>query len=292
MLKQTYPFYLGNKSMTPNQDLVVHDKYSGEIATRVAMASPADIDAAIGKAASAAQAMRELPAYKRQEILNHCVSRFIARQEELAQTLCIEAGKPIKDSRSEVTRLIDTFRIAAEEAVRIKGEVLPLDISARARDYFGMWKRVAVGACSFISPFNFPLNLVAHKVAPAIARRQMNFNSPCCQPAQCVPLTYDPSISITDRSAHSQSGKIAYEQSFDHTGLMPQSDCLAGSSHLRHCYSDDVLRLGRSNTPLSEIGEDGSKNHQDQRACTISTDVRRHHICSKRSACTQRTGFA
>ena len=83
--------------------------------------------------------------------------------------LCIEAGKPIKDARGEVTRLIDTFRYAAEEAVRVNGEVLEMGISARADAYRGMWKRVPLGPVSFIAPFNFPLNLVAHKVAPAIA---------------------------------------------------------------------------------------------------------------------------
>jgi acyl-CoA reductase-like NAD-dependent aldehyde dehydrogenase len=102
-------------------------------------------------------------------VLQHCVRRFEERREELAEALCIEAGKPIRDSRGEVTRLVDTFRVAAEESVRILGEVMPLDISERARDYTGMWKRVPIGACSFISPFNFPLNLAAHKVAPAIA---------------------------------------------------------------------------------------------------------------------------
>jgi NAD-dependent aldehyde dehydrogenases len=80
--------------------------------------------------------------------------------------LCIEAGKPIKDSRGEVTRLIDTFKVAAEESVRIDGEVLNLEISARAKGYRGFSKRVPIGPCSFISPFNFPLNLAAHKVAP------------------------------------------------------------------------------------------------------------------------------
>jgi acyl-CoA reductase-like NAD-dependent aldehyde dehydrogenase len=81
----------------------------------------------------------------------------------------VEAGKPIKDSEGEVTRLIDTFRIAAEESVRMTGEVQPLDISPRARGYQGIWKRVPIGPCSFISPFNFPLNLAAHKIAPALA---------------------------------------------------------------------------------------------------------------------------
>jgi len=83
--------------------------------------------------------------------------------------LCIEAGKPIRDARGEVTRLIDTFRIAAGEATRIDGEVIELQVSQRTRGYRGMVKRVPVGACAFITPFNFPLNLVAHKVAPAIA---------------------------------------------------------------------------------------------------------------------------
>ena len=98
-----------------------------------------------------------------------CSSDLRERAEELALALCIEAGKPIKDARGEVTRLIDTFRIAAEEAVRIEGQTVNLEISARGEGYRGLWKRVPIGPCSFITPFNFPLNLVAHKVAPAIA---------------------------------------------------------------------------------------------------------------------------
>jgi acyl-CoA reductase-like NAD-dependent aldehyde dehydrogenase len=113
--------------------------------------------------------MRALAAYQRQEALAHCVRRFGERKEELAYALCVEAGKPIRDARGEVGRLIDTFRVASEESVRLTGETMPLDISERSRDYRGMWKRVPVGVCSFITPFNFPLNLVAHKVAPALA---------------------------------------------------------------------------------------------------------------------------
>jgi acyl-CoA reductase-like NAD-dependent aldehyde dehydrogenase len=113
--------------------------------------------------------MARMAAYERQAVLQHCVDRFTERTEELTWMLCVEAGKPVKDSRGEVTRLIDTFRIAAEESVRMTGEVQPLDISPRARGYQGLWKRVPIGPCSFISPFNFPLNLAAHKIAPAIA---------------------------------------------------------------------------------------------------------------------------
>ena len=169
MLNETYPFYLANSPETPNTDLEVTNKYTGEVATRVAMASADDIGRGIAAAEQAREAMAALPAYRRQEILMHCVKRFTERRDELAEALCIEAGKPINDSRGEVTRLIDTFRIAAEESVRIYGEVLPMDISARAEGYSGMWKRVPLGPCSFISPFNFPLNLAAHKVAPALA---------------------------------------------------------------------------------------------------------------------------
>ncbi len=169
MLKESYPYYLGNEPQAPNRDLEVRDKYSGEVATRVALADRVAIDRGIGLAAQAAEPMRELAAYERQAVLQHCVDRFRERAAELAMALCIEAGKPIKDARGEVGRLIDTFRIAAEESVRITGEVMPLDISARARGYTGMWKRVPIGPCSLISPFNFPLNLAAHKVAPAIA---------------------------------------------------------------------------------------------------------------------------
>ena len=169
MLADRYPFYLANHPSAPNHDLEVVDKFTGEVATRVSMAKPSHIDEGIAAAVSAAPAMRRQKAYERQAVLQHCVSRFQERFEEFALALCIEAGKPIKDSRGEVSRLIDTFRVAAEEAVRMTGEVLPLDISPRARSYSGMWKRVPIGPCSFISPFNFPLNLAAHKIAPALA---------------------------------------------------------------------------------------------------------------------------
>ncbi|MEM9842910.1 MAG: aldehyde dehydrogenase family protein, partial [Pseudomonadota bacterium] len=124
---------------------------------------------AISGAVSATHPMARMASFERQDILQHCVTRFKQRFDELAYALCVEAGKPIKDAEGEVTRLIDTFRIAAEEAVRNYGEVQPLDISERARGYRGMWKRVPIGPCSFISPFNFPLNLAAHKIAPALA---------------------------------------------------------------------------------------------------------------------------
>ena len=168
-LKETYPLYLNNKAQQPNTDLEVTDKFTGKVAFRTALATPEIIDQAIAGAVQATEPMAKLASYERQAVLQHCVDRFKERFDELAYALCVEAGKPIKDSEGEVTRLIDTFRIAAEESVRMYGEVMPLDISERAKGYQAIWKRVPVGPCSFISPFNFPLNLAAHKVAPAIA---------------------------------------------------------------------------------------------------------------------------
>src|ERR687892_957846 len=168
-LKDAYPLYLANEAKQPNADLEVTDKYSGEVAFRVAQAEAATIDGGIRGAVEAAEPMARLPAYQRQAVLQHCVDRFKERFDELAYALCVEAGKPIKDSEGEVSRLIDTFRIAAGEAVRMTGEVQPLDISPRAKGYQGIWKRVPIGPCSFLSPFNFPLNLAAHKIAPALA---------------------------------------------------------------------------------------------------------------------------
>ena len=168
-LNDTYPLYLNNKAVQPNTDLAVTDKYTGEVAFRTALATPEIIDQAIAGAVRAAEPMAEMASYERQAVLDHCVRRFRERFDELAWSLCVEAGKPIADAEGEVTRLIDTFRIAAEEATRNYGEIQPLDISPRARGYYSMWKRVPIGPCSFISPFNFPLNLAAHKIAPAIA---------------------------------------------------------------------------------------------------------------------------
>lgn len=169
MLRDKYPCYVAGVPVDAGPLLSVTNKYTGKEATQVVRADRAAVERAIAAAAEAFAATRKLPAYQRQAILQHVVQRVAERQEELARALAIEAGKPIRDARGEVTRLIDTFRIAAEEAVRIGGEWLPLDISPRAAGYEAIMRRFPLGPCGFITPFNFPMNLVAHKVAPAIA---------------------------------------------------------------------------------------------------------------------------
>jgi acyl-CoA reductase-like NAD-dependent aldehyde dehydrogenase len=169
MLRKNYPYYLANAAVDGKATLDVIDKYTGDVATRVALPDAFALEKAIAAAHDAADAMKRFKPFQRQAVLDHCVTRFRERRDELAHVLCVEAGKPISDAAGEVTRLIETFKIAAEEAVRIGGDVLNLEISERSAGYRGFTRRVPLGPVAFITPFNFPLNLVAHKVAPAIA---------------------------------------------------------------------------------------------------------------------------
>jgi acyl-CoA reductase-like NAD-dependent aldehyde dehydrogenase len=169
MLKDQYPYYVANRAVQANSDLAVTDKFHGAVATHVALANADVLSEAITAAAGAAAPMRKMPAWRRRDVLMHVVKRCEERAEELAQALVVEAGKPIKFARGEVERLISTLAIAAEESTRMYGEVLPLEISERSTGYHGMWRRVPIGPCAFITPWNFPLNLVAHKIGPALA---------------------------------------------------------------------------------------------------------------------------
>ncbi|MDO8632605.1 MAG: aldehyde dehydrogenase family protein, partial [Phycisphaerales bacterium] len=169
MQTTTYPYYLASRPVQVNVDLVVTNKYTGETAYHAALADTKTVDAAMESATAASEQTRRMPSFRRRDILQQVAGRVTERAEELARIVAIEVGKPIRDARGEVTRLVDTFRVAAEEAVRLGGEYLPLDIGPRAEGYEGIWRRFPVGPCAFITPFNFPLNLVAHKIAPAIA---------------------------------------------------------------------------------------------------------------------------
>ncbi len=169
MFRDRYDIWLAGRPVPGDGDLAVRHKVTGEVVTRVGTAGPATLEAAIAAAAAAAPAMRKQPAWRRQQTLLSFVAALTARAEELARVLCVEAGKPIRDARVEVSRAVDTFRIAAEESVRLDGEIMPLDISPRATGYEAHLRRVPVGPCAFVTPFNFPLNLAAHKMAPALA---------------------------------------------------------------------------------------------------------------------------
>jgi acyl-CoA reductase-like NAD-dependent aldehyde dehydrogenase len=168
-LQKQYPLYLANNGAQPNANLAVTDKYSGQVVSHVALADAATLDRAIAAAAEAIAPMRRMGAWQRKGVLEHLVARCKQRRDELADVLVVEAGKPLQFARAEVARLIETLQLGAEEATRIQGEVLPMDTTQRGAGYRGMWQRVPIGVCAFITPWNFPLNLVAHKIAPALA---------------------------------------------------------------------------------------------------------------------------
>ena len=147
----------------------VRSPYDGRTVAVVHRAGPDEIERAIAAAARAFTLTRALPAWKRSAVLEAISDAIAARREDLAVTIALEAGKPIKTARGEVDRAIFTFKVASEEARRIGGEILPLDWLPGLERREGHVRRVALGPIAGITPFNFPLNLVAHKVAPALA---------------------------------------------------------------------------------------------------------------------------
>jgi acyl-CoA reductase-like NAD-dependent aldehyde dehydrogenase len=147
----------------------VIDKYTGEVVGTVPAAGPEDVARATRTALEAFASWSETPSHKRSKILRTAADILTARQEEIAAIICREAGKAWKYSMAEVARSAETFTFAAEEAKRIHGETIPMDASASGENRVGFYLRTPVGVVGAITPFNFPLNLVAHKVAPALA---------------------------------------------------------------------------------------------------------------------------
>ncbi len=177
--------FIGGHWVGGGDPVEVRNKYTGEVLATLPTARREDVDAAVGAASMAAERMAELPAHRRAEILARVAATLRARREEVARLIAAEAGKALKYARVEVDRAINTFTVAAEEAKRIHGETVPLDAVPQGEGYFGFYVRRPVGVVAAITPFNFPLNLVAHKVAPAIAAG----NAVVLKPATSTPLT-------------------------------------------------------------------------------------------------------
>jgi glyceraldehyde-3-phosphate dehydrogenase (NADP+) len=162
----------------------VASPYDGSTVAVVHRASPEDVERAIAAAVEAFQATRKLASWEREQVLQAISQGIAARRDELAETIALEAGKPLKTARLEVDRATFTFKIAAEESKRIYGEIVPLDWLPGNEGRRGEVRRVPLGVIAGISPFNFPLNLVSHKVAPALAAG----NPILLRPASQTPL--------------------------------------------------------------------------------------------------------
>jgi len=164
-----YGFVIDGQERHSADAIEVRSPYDNALVAVIHRAGPADIELAIATATAAFATTRKLPSWKRTEVLEKVSAGLMARQEEFARTIALEAGKPIRTARLEVERAAFTFKVAAEETRRIYGEIVPLDWLPGNEGRTAHIRRVPRGPVVGISPFNFPLNLVAHKVAPALA---------------------------------------------------------------------------------------------------------------------------
>ena len=180
-----HPFLINGEWRTSRHVRQVVNPYDGKIAGEVCQASAGDIAEAIGAATSAFAVTRRLSSSERADVLASITEGIRSRKAEFAECVTRETGKPITYSRAEVDRSIFTFKTAAEEALRITGEVLPLDMNPASRGRFAIVRRFPLGPIAAITPFNFPLNLAAHKVAPSVATG----NTVVLKPSSNAPMT-------------------------------------------------------------------------------------------------------
>ncbi|CJF79840.1 NADP-dependent glyceraldehyde-3-phosphate dehydrogenase [Streptococcus pneumoniae] len=148
----------------------VTSPFDGKVVGKVSLATREDAERAIETAYRVFhEIMKALPSYRRSDILRKIGKLLEERTEEFAQVLALEAGKPIRDGRGEVGRAVQVLLFAADEAKKIEGEVVPMDAAIGGENRIGMVRRHPIGVVSAITPFNFPLNLALHKLAPALA---------------------------------------------------------------------------------------------------------------------------
>ena len=177
--------YINGKWLDKDQTAPVFNPYDQSVIDTVPRANAADVGLAITSAVRGATAMRAMPAYERYAILRRAADLISERSEDLARTITLEEGKVISEGRVEVQRAIQTITLSSEEAKRLHGETVPLDAAPGNLRQFGFTIRVPVGVVAAIAPFNFPLNLVCHKVGPALAAG----NSVVLKPAGDTPLS-------------------------------------------------------------------------------------------------------
>ena len=176
---------LGGEQVETGETYEVSSPYDGSPVAVVHRAGPEEVERAIAGAVKAFETTRHLPSWRREGVLKNIAQGIAARREELTRTIALEAGKPVKTARTEVDRAVFTFTVAAEESKRIYGEIVPLDWLPGNEGRVGHVRRVPLGPIAGITPFNFPLNLVAHKVAPALAAG----NPILLRPASQTPAT-------------------------------------------------------------------------------------------------------
>ncbi len=196
-----HPIYLAGSWVDSPEILEIENPARpGELAGATYLATEAQYEQAVEAAVKAFEVTRHLPAFERGAILRNISAGIKARREELGRLIALEAGKPIRDSLVEVDRATLTFRLGAEEAERMVGETIPLDLMPASKGRIGITRRFPIGPIAAISPFNFPLNLAAHKVAPAIASGN---------PIVLKPPSKDPLVMLTVAEIIEEAGAPA-----------------------------------------------------------------------------------
>ena len=184
-MKKINDLLIGKQPIKGTSVLPVVNPFTGEPFAEVCLAESIEIDKAINLAEEAFKKTRVLPSYQRSRLCAEVASGIQDRSEEFAKIIVQESGKPLIYARTEVARSVSTFEIASQEALRLDGEMLTLDITESAHGKAGLTRRFPIGPIAGISSFNFPLNLVAHKVAPALACG----NPIIIKPASSTPLS-------------------------------------------------------------------------------------------------------
>ena len=177
--------YISGAWVDKEETIAVHNPYDGSVVDTVPAGDAADVDKAVGSAVRGAEVMRKMPAYERYEILHRAADLISERLEDLGHTISSEEGKILSEGVGEAARCLETMTLSAEEAKRLYGETLPLDASSAGAGKFGLTIRVPCGVVAAITPFNFPMNLVVHKVGPALAAG----NAVVIKPATDTPLS-------------------------------------------------------------------------------------------------------
>jgi glyceraldehyde-3-phosphate dehydrogenase (NADP+) len=177
--------YVGGEWVQARDSIEVLNPFDGSLVDTVPHAGPREVDRALESASRGARLMAELPAFERHRILMSTSNLLRENQEDFARLISLESGKILQESRFEVSRAVETIELAAEESKRLRGETIPLDAASGGQGKFGFTLRVPCGVVVAISPFNFPLNLLCHKVGPALAAG----NAVVAKPPTDTPLT-------------------------------------------------------------------------------------------------------
>ncbi len=217
---RSFGFFSNGSWSTHGAEGVVNSPYDHNVIGVISEAGPDDVESAIQGAVQAFAITRRMSSQERSKILHEIAEAITARREEFARTICQEAAKPIKTARIEVDRAINTFQIAAEESTRIYGEYLPLDTLESTAGRWGLVRQFPLGPVFGITPFNFPLNLVAHKIAPAIAA-----GCPIIlKPAPQTPISSLMLAEIIDNTSWPDGALAVMPMSNDNAGLLVKDD--------------------------------------------------------------------